>query len=245
GRAASGRVENAAASWPPERGKLRRDGPNDGRPERRPHLHATRRRRPAGRGAARRSRRPPRLPASPVRPPRARPYSPLLRPARRWPVTGPARHARRVARARGRPRGPARSLAPRPRHTARLLLGRSAGDALRPRASRPDRPARPRFGRTPHGGVARRVRAPPGGPHGPAVGRPRPGRTHRRRPVAHRSRKVPPPRVRAIGRGLLPRPATRTRDDPVSRHRPYAGGGVAEPGSLRFPRAAQADLPRR
>src|SRR5437764_297510 len=199
-----------------ERYNVRRDGPDDGRPERRPPLHATRRRRPLlGRRAARRSRRPPRLPAPAVRPARARSHAPLLRPARRWPVTGPARYPRRVARARGRPRGVARPLGPGPRGAARLFLGRPARAALRPGASHPDRPARPGLGGAAHGGVARGIRAPPRCPHGRAVARPGPGRAHRQRTVAHRSRKVPPPRVRALGGGLLSPPEGRARDDPV------------------------------
>src|SRR5437773_2653041 len=72
--------------------KLRRDARtddgNDGRPERRPPLHASGGRGSAGGGAARRPRRAPRLPPAPVRSPHGRrPRPSLLLPAWRREVT--------------------------------------------------------------------------------------------------------------------------------------------------------------
>src|SRR6059036_3500295 len=81
-----------------------------------------------------------------------------------------------LAGARSRPRGPARPLGARPPHRDRLFLGGPARPALRARASRPDRPARARLIGARNGGVARRIRAPPRGPDGPAVDRAQPRR---------------------------------------------------------------------
>src|SRR5213079_356674 len=148
----------------------RGDDGNNGRAERCPPLHPTRGTWSARGRAARRPRRPPRLPPPAVRPPHGRrPRAPLLRPARRRPVTGPPRRPGGLARARGRPRGPARPLGARPPHRDRLFLGGPARPALRARASRPDRPARARLIGARNGGVARRIRAPLRGSHGPAV----------------------------------------------------------------------------
>ncbi len=72
------------------------------------------RRRPHGRGAARRSRRVARLPAPAVRRAGRGSHPPLLRPARRRPVRGAARRPAGLARARRRPRGD-RRLEDRPR----------------------------------------------------------------------------------------------------------------------------------
>src|SRR5438874_2471039 len=224
----------------------RDDDGNDGRAERRAPLHATRGAWPARGGAARRPRRTPRLRPPAARPPRrGRPRAPLLRPARRRSVTGPARHPGGLAGARGRPRGPARALGARPPHGDRLLVGGIARPAVRARASRPDRPTGARLLGARDGRVARRIRAPLRGPHGPAVDRAQPRRPRSVRPLPDRSRKVSPHRVRAIRRRLFSRPEPREGNDPVSRHRAHSAGGVGESGDLRPPPADPADLPER
>ena len=178
-----------------------------------------------------------------LRRPRRRAGADLLRPARRRPLAGGARRGGGLDRARGRPRRPADGVGPRAADARGILVGWSAGAAVRPVPPRPGGPARAHIARA---GVAGRA--------GPVRGRVRQAEPRsrlsggaaaapRERAPRARSRGLPAAHLRAVGGAVLLRPRARTRAHAVPRHRPHPAGGVAEPGRLRSA-AAAARAPR-